>query len=89
MQLGREVGHDMFIYRKPAHQSELRRQEADTATRVQGNKESLKERFFENHHQVEVKEKESDMNNKGGVPEQNGWMKMLVNNNRSIKGVVK
>lgn len=45
-------------------------QEADTATWVQADKESLREGFFGNHQDLEVKEKESDVNNNGGVPKQ-------------------
>lgn len=69
-ELGREVGREMLIYRKLPHRKEMGRQEADTATWVQADKESLKEGFFGNHQDLEVKEKESDVNNNGGVPKQ-------------------
>lgn len=70
MQLGREARHEMFIYRKLTPQNERWGQEADTATWAQVDKESLKEGFLENHQDLEGKEKESDVNNNGGVPKQ-------------------
>lgn len=60
----------MLIYRKLTHRNEMWRQEADTATWVQVDKETLKESFFRKHQHSEVKEKESDVNNNAGVPKQ-------------------
>ena len=49
MLLGREVRHEMLIYRKLTHQNEMRKQKADAAMPIQAAKENLRERFFRTH----------------------------------------